>query len=342
VEPLANRIKLSWTDELSFEALLKQASALPPRTAIFWELMIVDAAGVVHEGDEPLTRLHAVANAPIFSYDEAFFGRAIVGGPLLLVADSSRQAAAVAVRILGGENPSEIRTPPVQFASPVFDWREMQRWGISESSLPPGSEIHFRSPTVWEQYRWQILATATVLVLQAVMIAGLLYEHRRRRNAEIEARQRMSELAHLNRHATAGELSASIAHELNQPLGAILNNAESASVILNSPSPDLGEIKTIVDEIRRDDQRATEVIRRLRRLLGKSTIEAQNIDLNETVREVFEFLSVQAAARDVTLNSGPVNGPLRVSGDRTQLQQVILNLLVNGMDAVVGATNGRR
>ena len=131
VEPLANRIKLSWTDELSFEALLKQASALPPHTAIFWELMIVDAAGVVHEGDVPLTRLHAVANAPIFSYDESFFGRAIVGGPLLLVADSSRQAAAVAIRILGGEKPSEIRTPPVQFASPVFDWREMQRWGIS-------------------------------------------------------------------------------------------------------------------------------------------------------------------------------------------------------------------
>jgi len=67
-----------------------------------------------------------------------------------------------------------------------------------------------------------------------LMIAGLLYEHRRRRKAEIEARQRLSELAHSNRHATAGELSASIAHELNQPLGAILNNAESASVILSS------------------------------------------------------------------------------------------------------------
>ena len=104
VEPLANQIKLSWTDELSFEALLKQASALPPHTAIFWELMIVDAAGVVHEGDVPLTRLHAVANAPIFSYDESFFGRVIVGGPLLLVADSSRQAAAVAIRIFGGES----------------------------------------------------------------------------------------------------------------------------------------------------------------------------------------------------------------------------------------------
>jgi signal transduction histidine kinase len=342
VEPLANRIKLSWTDELSFEALLKQASALPPHTAIFWELMIVDAAGVVHEGDVPLTRLHAVANAPIFSYDESFFGRAIVGGPLLWVDDSSRQAAAVAIRILGGDKPSEIRTPPVQFASPVFDWREMQRWGISESRLPPGSEIHFRSPTVWEQYRWQILAIATVLVLQAVMIAGLLYEHRRRRNAEIEARQRLSELAHLNRHATAGELSASIAHELNQPLGAILNNAETGAIILNSPSPNLDEMKTILDEITRDDQRATEVIRRLRGLLGKSAIEAQDIDLNETVREVFEILGVQAAARNVTLSSRLAQGPLRVSGDRIQLQQVILNLVVNGMDAMVGAANGRR
>ena len=335
-------LSLSWTDELSFEALLKQASALSPHTAIFWELMIVDAAGVVHEGDMPLTRLHAVANAPIFSYDESFFGRAIVGGPLLLVADSSRQAAAVAVRILGGAKPSEISTPPVQFASPLFDWREMQRWGISESRLPPGSEILFRRPTAWDQYRWQILAAAAVLLLQAAMITGLLYEHRRRRNAEIETRQRMSELAQLNRQATAGELSASIAHELNQPLGAILNNTESASIILNSPSPDLEEIKTIVDEIRRDDQRATEVIRRLRQLLGKSAIEAQDIDLNETVSEVFEFLAVQAAVRDVMLKSKLAQGPLRVSGDRIQLQQVVVNLVVNGMESVVGANNGRR
>ena len=138
---------------MSFDELLKRAAALPPQSAIFWELMIVDAAGVVHEGDTPLTRLHAVAKAPIFSYDEAFFGREIVGGPLLLVADTSRQTAAVAIRILGGEKPGDIKTPPVQFARPMFDWREMQRWGISESRLPPGSEIFFRDPTAWEQYR---------------------------------------------------------------------------------------------------------------------------------------------------------------------------------------------
>ncbi|MGB6351986.1 MAG: ATPase, partial [Pseudolabrys sp.] len=208
VQPLANQIKISWTDELAFEAFLKQASALPPHTAIFWELMIVDAAGVVHEGAAPITRLHAVANAPIFSYDESFFGSGIVGGPFLLVADSSRQAAAVAIRILGGEKPGEIRTPPVQFASPMFDWREMQRWGISESSLSPGSEILFRSPTPWEQYRVYILAIAAAILIQAALIFWLLYEHWRRQRAEILARNTMSELSHVNRMATAGQLSA--------------------------------------------------------------------------------------------------------------------------------------
>ena len=143
------------------------------------------------------------------------------------MADSSRQAAAVAIRILGGEKPSEITTPPVQFASPLFDWREMQRWGISESRLPPGSEILFRNPTAWEQYRVHILAAIAAILLQAAIIIGLIYEHRRRRKAEVEARQRLSELAHVNRHATVGELSASLAHQLNQPLGAILANAEA-------------------------------------------------------------------------------------------------------------------
>ncbi len=163
VAPFANRIAIRWYDDLSFEGILKHAAALPPQSAIFWELMIVDAAGVVHEGDAGLPRLHAVANAPIFSYDDSFFGRELVGGPLLSVLEGGRQTAAVATRILGGEKAGDIKTPPIQFATPKFDWREMQRWGISESRLPPGSEICFREPTAWEKYRVQILAIFAAL-----------------------------------------------------------------------------------------------------------------------------------------------------------------------------------
>ena len=187
VKPLEGRIAFTWYNDLSFEDILKHAAALPPHSAIFWELMSVDAAGVVHEGNTALARLHAVANAPIFSYDESFFGNEIVGGPLLSVLEGSRQTAAVAIRILGGEKAGDIKVPPIGFATPKFDWREMQRWGISESVLPPGSEILFREPTAWEKYRWQITLTAIALLLQTALIVGLLYEHRRRRTVEVEA-----------------------------------------------------------------------------------------------------------------------------------------------------------
>ena len=144
----SDRVRIAWTDGLSFDELLKQAAALPPHTAIFWELMIVDAAGVVHEGNTALARLHAAANAPIFSYDESFFGGEIVGGPMLSVQEGSRQTAAVAVRILGGEKAGDIKLPPIGFAAPKFDWRQMQRWGISESRLPPGSESISANPAL--------------------------------------------------------------------------------------------------------------------------------------------------------------------------------------------------
>ena len=179
----------------------------------------------------------------------------------------------------------------------------MQRWGVSERDLPPGSEIRNRVLTIWEAYPSEIAAIAAMVLLQSALIVTLLYEHRRRRRAEVEGRQRMAELAHMNRRATAGQLSASIAHELNQPLGAILNNVEAAALMINSPSPDLEEIETILDDIRRDDRRASEVIKRLRRLLTRGVFDPQEVDLNEVVREVLEIVSAQAAARDVRLDS---------------------------------------
>ena len=125
----------------------------------------------------------------------------------------------------------------------MFDWRQMQRWDIGQSRLPPGSEVYFREPTAWERYSWQIASIVAVLLIQAGLIALLLREHRRRQLAEVQSRQRMTELAHVNRFSTAGELTASIAHEINQPLGSILTNAETAEAILRSPNPDIAELR---------------------------------------------------------------------------------------------------
>ena len=342
VEPLANRIKLSWTDELSFESLLRQASSLPPHTAIFWELMIVDAAGVVHESDAPLTRLHAVANAPIFSYDKSFFGSATVGGPLLLVADSSRQTAAVAIRVLGGEKPSGIRTPPVQFASPVFDWREMQRWGISEGSLPPGSEIRFRELTVWDQYRWQILLIAAVLVAQSFLIGGLFYEHRRRRNAEVEARRGIAELALMNRRSAIGETSASIAHEINQPLTAITLNGETALIYLAKKAPNFKEVTELVQLIVSDCLRVSQVVASVRAMFKKDTPDRILLDINDVIHEVLTLLRVELDGHGVVVKTSLAEGLPHLLADRVQMQQVILNLIKNASEAMSSTAPGER
>src|SRR6266478_6734040 len=140
--------------------------------------------------------------------------------------DLSRKATAVAMRILGGEKAGDIKTAVNNFVAPKYDWRELQRWNISESRLSPDSTIYFREPTAWEQYSWQIASIVAVILIQAGLISVLLREHGRRQLAEVQARQRMAELAHVNRFSTAGELTASIAHEINQPLGSILTNAE--------------------------------------------------------------------------------------------------------------------
>jgi C4-dicarboxylate-specific signal transduction histidine kinase len=243
-------------------------------------------------------------------------------------------AAAAAIRILDGEKASDVKIPPTKFTPPRFDWRQMQRFGISETDLPPGSEIYFREPTVWQRYPGQIALIIAVLIVQAGLISGLLHSHRRRRLAEVQSRQRMAELAHVNRFSTAGELTTSIAHEINQPLGSILTNAETAQAILKSPSPDIAELNEIVVDILRDDRRASEVIRRLRSLLTKAPFELKSLDLNDVARETVEFLSPLAVARKVELTSLITQNALPILGDRIQIQQVILNLVVNGFDAM--------
>jgi signal transduction histidine kinase len=332
LEPLADRIRLSWTDHLSFEEFLKQARTLPPNSAIFWELMIVDAAGVVHEGDVPLTRLHAVANAPIFSYDESFFGSAIVGGPLLLAADTGRQTAAAAIRILNGEKPGEIRPPPVQFASPVFDWREMQRWGISENKLPPGSEILFRNPTAWEQYRAYILAVIAAILIQSALIFWLLYEHWRRQRAEILARNTVSELTHVNRIATAGQLSASIAHEIRQPLAGMLASAQAALRWLEKANVE--EVRENLNGIVSDGHRASDIITNLRAMFKHDVQEKTLVDINKLVSSVLALARIDLHKHKTELQAQLDDRIPEILGNQVQLQQVILNLVTNAIESM--------
>jgi signal transduction histidine kinase/ABC-type uncharacterized transport system substrate-binding protein len=339
---LENKVELIFYREQSFKEILKEVASLPPHSAIFFQQLWVDGAGAIYGDKEPLKRLSEVANAPIFTHDLSHFNGQTVGGPMFSPAEGARPTAAVAVRMLGGEKGSDIKVPSIEFSAPKYDWRQLKRWDISESRLPPGSQVLFREPTAWQRYSWQISLTTAVILAQAGLISALLNARRRRRLAEVQSRQRMSELARVMRFSTAGELTASIAHEINQPLGAILTNAETADAILKSPTPDIAELKDIVKDILKDDRRVSEVIRRMRSLLTKAPFELKRLDLNDVAREAIEFLSTLAVARKVELVSVITPDELPILGDRIQLQQVILNFVANGIDAMKDTPNEDR
>jgi signal transduction histidine kinase len=189
VQPFMDRVAFTWLNKLSFDDMLKRVSTLPPRSAILFALLSIDATGMPHERGEALTQLHAVANAPIFSYDDVYFGHGIVGGPLIPMRDVTRQAATIAVRMLHGAAASDIAAPTIGSGTPRFDWRELRRWGISEATLPAGSVVEFRVPTVFEQYKWYIFAAAGLFLLQAAFIITLLLNRRRLEREKSERHQ---------------------------------------------------------------------------------------------------------------------------------------------------------
>jgi signal transduction histidine kinase len=336
-----NRVSISYLSELPLDQLLVRVSQLRPGDIVLFLTLFQDGTGQPFIPHEVVERVSSAASVPVYGFLDQYLGRGIVGGSLYSFTALGSDTAGMVLRLLTGAAPSQNLSE--NFSNKIiFDWRQMVRWGISESRLPQNSEIYFREKAVWEQYLWQIIFVSAIVLAQAGLIVILLHEHRRRRLAEVQARQRMAELAHINRFSTAGELTASISHEINQPLGAILTNAETARTILQSPYPDLDELNDIVDDILQDDRRASEVIRRMRSLLRKAPFEPKNMDFNDLVRETISFLSALAVARKVELASLIEPAPLPIVADRIQLQQVILNLVVNAIDAMSGTPRENR
>jgi signal transduction histidine kinase len=171
--------------------------------------------------------------------------------------------------------------------------------------------------------------------LQGLRLLGEVFANAlARRQVDVEAQRLRQELAHIGRVSAMGELTASLAHELNQPLTAILNNAQVAQRFLTAEVLDVVEIGEILKDIVSDNKRAADVIRRLRLLLKKGDLEYVSLDLNEVVTEVARLVMSDAAIRNVSMRLDAASGLPRVSGDRVQLQQVVLNLVLNGLDAM--------
>jgi signal transduction histidine kinase len=339
-QPFADRVNITWFNDLTFGEMLKRARTMPPQSAIFWFLLSEDAAGVPYSEDRALETMRQAAVVPIFGMGDFQLGRGVVGGPLMQTGVLGREAAEVALRILGGEMGSGINPPLVAFGAPIYDWRELQRWKIEEALLPHGSIVQFRQPTVWQQYRWQIIVALAVVLFQAALIAGLLFERQaRKRAAEQAGKARMEtgryreNLAHLARVHTAGEMSTAIAHEVNQPLVAIKNYALAARRRLAGVM-DAAKVEELLDKIEAQASRAGNVLQSLRAMVKKHDSEATEIEVGELVAVALKLVEMESRNVNIRVESAISPELPRVFVDGIQIQQVVLNLTRNAIEAI--------
>ena len=185
--PLAGRVRFVWLDHLSLPEMRQRVATLEPGTVVLFGVLYVDAAGIPYLENYALSELRAASNVPIFSFYESELGLGTVGGSLLANVESAAIAANIASRMLRGEWTNDDHVTRLSVTAPRFDWRELKRWNIDEARLPPGSEVLFRPPTMWEEHKRVVLAGLGLLVVQTGLILALVAQRARRRRAEGES-----------------------------------------------------------------------------------------------------------------------------------------------------------
>jgi PAS domain S-box-containing protein len=465
---LAGRVQFDYWTTLPVAEMRQAVASLPPRTVIFFTTLFRDATGKNFLPASIAPMLAVSSSVPVYVVADSLIGGGTVGGLVAHLEALGRRLGELAQQVLGGTAPAALPTEVRKDGVPMFDWRALKRWGISESRLPPDSVVRFRPLSMWEEYRRTITGALVIIAIQALLIAGLLLQRARRlraeaelreskefmelstsagdlglwvrdlergdlwanqrlrslfgfgqndvlrfddvlarihpedrsqvdslvqhaqehglpfeadfrvlsdgterwiaakgqslgnapgramrrmgalidittrKKAELEEQRHRDELAHVSRVSMMGQLASALAHELNQPLGAILRNAEAAELFVQASPPDLQEVRAILADIRKDDQRAGEVIDRMRALLKRRESQWSELDLNAVAEEVAGLLRFDAEARRVKLTLELSRSVSGVRGDRVQLQQVLLNLILNAMDAMNECEAGRR
>jgi PAS domain S-box-containing protein len=189
LQSYSGRVRIGFLENMPFDEIEKRVSALPPHSVIHSGLLIRDTAGISYGGQEVLQRLHTVANAPVYGIYRSQLGSGTIGGRLYQDRLIGIHGAETAARILRGEPAESIPGQILPLSEPVYDWRELKRWGIPESRLPAGSSILFREPTFWERYRWHILAVVAFFIFETAMIFALLMNRIKRRRMRESLKQ---------------------------------------------------------------------------------------------------------------------------------------------------------
>ena len=184
-----DRLEFVYLTRLPMDYVLDRVANLPQKSIIYYLHVFQDGTGKGFVPAEVLGILSRRANAPIYGHSDVYAGGGAVGGRMISLENEGRNAARLGSRILAGEKPETITVPDVTSNSDVFDWRQLQRWGIDEKSLPDDSVVRYKERTFWEEYKWHMLGVLSLCVVEAILIAVLLIQFMKRRRADERFRQ---------------------------------------------------------------------------------------------------------------------------------------------------------
>jgi signal transduction histidine kinase len=341
-------VAIHYLTDVPPEELVERARNLPQRSIAFyiWQ-QARNSHGKLLESPEILTPVASAANAPIYGMSGGNIGRGIVGGYVWTFETMLGRLAQITLRVAHGARASDI---PVERAPelPIFDWRQLQRWNIDENRLPRGSFVEFRQPTLWQQYKWRIIAALAVFLVQALLIGSLLMERRSARRSRKELEQykdhlesvvdnRTAELVEARDHALAANRSkstflAQMSHELRTPLNAILGFSDlllrdgslsdrhrnDLMVIGRSGQHLLGLINDVLDMAKIES--------------GVSQAENAAFDLPALVRDTVNMLRELALRKNLELVVDLDSRlPRFARSDPGKLRQVLINLVGNAI-----------
>jgi len=340
--PFQSRFNIKFLNGLTYDELRRQVSQLPRDSIVMLGTLFQDGAGRQYVSYETAAEVAKASSAPTYAPIDTYLGRGIVGGHTGTFEDAGIEVADLALDVLAGADIRAITPRSSQAQRFRVDARQLQRWGMTESALPADTLISFKEPSLWEQHRNSVLGAIAIMTIQGALIAALLLQIIRRRRLQQAMQVAQSELARVTRVTTMGEMTASIAHEVNQPLAAIVASGNAGLRWLANATPNLEEAKSAFTRVVRDGHRASEVISTIRAMFKKDSQARRPVDINQLVQEVLALLNSQIANNDIIVRASLAELAPVAPGDPVQLQQVTLNLITNAIEAMTNVADRDR
>ena len=329
--------EVEFASGLPLSELLQRVAREPADTIIVYYAQSRDREGRPHVPRDVLRAVIAASSAPVYGTFETYLGEGIAAGVMETHTTRGRLTAERLMQLAAGETIPPLSVVPDLCAA---DARVLRKWSLDEARLPEGCDVLFTERSLWREYRFQIVATITVVVFQAALITWLLFERARRRRATEQAGMATAEsgrhresLAHIARVHMVGEMSTAIAHEVNQPLAAIKNYAFAARLLLARAAA-AAKIDDLLGKIEEQASRAGDVLHSLRAMVKKHESKRSEVDVGRLVADTLKLAEITSHTGDIRLESEIAPDLPTATADGIQIQQVVLNLTRNAIEAM--------